>query len=323
MNQFRLSSCFAIVILILLASVLYLSCYTVKMTEQVIITRFGKPIGEPINTAGLNFKVPYIDVVNRFEKRIIAWDGQASEMPTKDKTYILVDTYARWKIIDPRAFFENLRDERRALSRLDDILGSETRNTIARHKLIEVIRTTKDREPQRPEGLNAGLAGNVAVLPPINKGRVMLEEEILERSKGKIKEFGIELLDLRFKRINYNETVRQRIYERMISERAQIAELFRSEGAGEAAKILGNMEKELKSISSKAYKEIEITKGKADAEAIKIYAEAYDQDEGSRSFYEFTRTMETFENTLSNDSMLILTTDSELFKYLKGLTPNE
>lgn len=303
------------------AIVLSLSCYTVDMTEQIIVTRFGKPIGKPIKTAGLKFKTPFIDVVNRFEKRIIAWDGQANEMPTKDKTYIVVDTYARWKIVDPRAFFENLRDERRALSRLDDILGSETRNTIARHKLIEVIRTTKDREPERPEGLSAGLANNVAVLPPITKGRVKLEQEILERSKGKVKEFGIELLDLRFKRINYNETVRQNIYIRMISERAQIAELFRSEGAGEAAKILGNMEKELKRISSTAYKEIQTTKGKADAQAISIYAKAYDQDPEAQSFYEFTRTMETFENTLNTDTMLILGTDSELFKYLKGLPP--
>ncbi|NOX99436.1 MAG: protease modulator HflC [Verrucomicrobia bacterium] len=323
MNKFRLTSCFAIVLFLIVAIVLSLSCYTVDMTEQVIITRFGKPIGETIDTAGLRFKVPFIDEVNRFEKRIMAWDGQANEMPTKDKTYILVDTYARWKIVDARAFFENLRDERRALSRLDDILGSETRNTIARHKLIEVIRTTKDREPERPEGLSSGLSGNVAVLPPITKGRVVLEKEILERSKGKVKKFGIELLDLRFKRINYNETVRRRIYERMISERAQIAELFRSEGAGEAAKILGNMEKELKSISSSAYKKIQITKGDADAKAIKIYAEAYDQDAASKSFYEFTRTMETFENTLGNDTMLILSTNSDLFKYLKGLDSDE
>lgn len=319
MNQFRISSCLAIFIAVAAAIVLFLSCYTVDETEQVIVTRFGKPIGEAITTAGLKFKTPFVDVVNRLEKRIIAWDGQANEMPTQDKTYILVDTYARWKIVDPRAFFENLRDERRALSRLDDILGSETRNTIASHKLIEVIRTTKDREPDRPEGLGSGLIGNVAVLPPITKGRGLLEQEILERSKGKIKEFGIELLDLRFKRINYNETVRQRIYERMISEREQIAELFRSEGAGEAAKILGNMEKELKTISSTAYKQIQITKGEADAKAVNIYAEAYDQDAEARSFYVFTRTMETYENTLDTDSMLILTTDSELFKYLKGV----
>ena len=323
MNKFSLSSCLAIAFIFVAAIIFSLCSYTVDMTEQVIVTRFGKPVGDTIDTAGLKFKAPFIDVVNRFDKRIMAWDGLANEMPTKDKTYILVDTYARWKIVDARAFFENLRDERRALSRLDDILGSETRNTIARHKLIEVIRTTKEREPERPEGLSSGLSGNVAVLPPISKGRGKLEEEILERSKGKIKEFGIELLDIRFKRINYNETVRQRIYERMISERAQIAELFRSEGAGEAAKILGNMEKELKTIDSAAYKTIQITKGEADAKAISIYAEAYDKDEESRSFFEFTRTMETFENTLSNDSMLILTTDSELFRYLKGLDTEE
>ena len=250
MNKFSLSSCLAIAFIFVAAIIFSLCSYTVDMTEQVIVTRFGKPVGDTIDTAGLKFKAPFIDVVNRFDKRIMAWDGLANEMPTKDKTYILVDTYARWKIVDARAFFENLRD-------------------------------------------------------------------------GKIKEFGIELLDIRFKRINYNETVRQRIYERMISERAQIAELFRSEGAGEAAKILGNMEKELKTIDSAAYKTIQITKGEADAKAISIYAEAYDKDEESRSFFEFTRTMETFENTLSNDSMLILTTDSELFRYLKGLDTEE
>lgn len=323
MKTSSISSCLALIILSVSAIILSLSCYTVDMTKQVIVTRFGKPIGEPITTAGLKFKTPFIDVVNRFEKRIIAWDGQANEMPTKDKTYILVDTYARWKIVDPRTFLEKLQNERRALSRLDDILGSATRGTIASHKLIEVIRTTKGREPELPEGLNSGLAGNVSVLPPITKGRVKLEQEILDRSKTEILKYGIELLDIRFKRINYNESVRKHIYERMISERAQIAELFRSEGAGEAAKILGNMEKELKSISSAAYKKIQITKGKADAEAIKIYAEAYDQDPEAQSFYKFTRTMETFENTLDKDTMLILSTDSELFKYLKGLEPDE
>lgn len=323
MNKLRITSCLSIIVIIVAAIVLSLCTFTVQETEQVIVTRFGKPIGEPISKAGLNFKAPFIDVVNRFDKRIISWDGQASEMPTKDKTYILVDTYARWKIVDPLAFFENLQNERRALSRLDDILGSETRNTIASHKLIEAIRTTKDRKPERPEGLSSGLTSNVAILPPISKGRGLLEQEIFNRSKSKVKEFGIELLDLRFKRINYNESVRQRIYERMISEREQIAELFRSEGAGEAAKILGNMEKELKTISSTAYKQIQITKGKADAEAVKIYAEAYDKDDASRSFYEFSRTMETFENTLGNDTMLILSTNSELFKYLKGLDTDD
>jgi len=323
MKEFRLTSCFAIVFVIIVTTLLLLSCYTVNETEQVIITRFGKPIGEPITTAGLKFKTPFIDKVKRFEKRIIAWDGLASEMPTQDKTYILVDTYARWKIVDSRAFFENLRDERSALSRLDDILGSETRNTIASHKLIEVIRTTKDRKPQRAEELRSDLSGNVSVLPPISKGRVLLEQEILDRSKIKVEEFGIKLLDLRFKRINYNETVRKRIYERMISEREQIAELFRSEGAGEAAKIIGSMEKELKDIESTAYKKIQIAKGDADAKATSIYAEAYNQDETSKSFYEFTRTMETFENTLNTDTTLILTTDSQLFKYLKGLDPEE
>ncbi len=302
--------------------VLFSATYTVSEQEQVIITQFGDPVGDPITEAGLRFKMPFIQDINRFEKRILPWDGRPSEMPTKDKTYILVDTFARWRIADALEFFRRLRDERSALSRLDDILGSETRNTIARHELIEVIRTTKDRQPAQPETLTAeaaGRTGKVGVLRSIRKGRTLLEREILEASKDKLAGFGIELLDVRFKRINYNETVRRRIYERMISERQQIAELFRSEGQGEAAKVLGNMERDLKEIESGAYRQVQGIKGEADAKATEIYAAAYDQSPESAEFYEFIRTMEIYGDVLAGDNTLIMSTNSDLFRYLKSI----
>lgn len=302
--------------------VLFSATYTVSEQEQVIITQFGDPVGDPITEAGLRFKMPFIQDINRFEKRILPWDGRPSEMPTKDKTYILVDTFARWRIADALEFFRRLRDERSALSRLDDILGSETRNTIARHELIEVIRTTKDRQPAQSETLTAeaaGRTGKVGVLRSIRKGRTLLEREILEASKDKLAGFGIELLDVRFKRINYNETVRRRIYERMISERQQIAELFRSEGQGEAAKVLGNMERDLKEIESGAYRQVQGIKGEADAKATEIYAAAYDQSPESAEFYEFIRTMEIYGDVLAGDNTLIMTTNSDLFRYLKSI----
>ncbi len=311
-----------LVILLVGLVVLFSATYTVSEQEQVIITQFGDPVGDPITEAGLRFKMPFIQDINRFEKRILPWDGRPSEMPTKDKTYILVDTFARWRIADALEFFRRLRDERSALSRLDDILGSETRNTIARHELIEVIRTTKDRQPAQPETLTAeaaGRTGKVGVLRSIRKGRTLLEREILEASKDKLAGFGIELLDVRFKRINYNETVRRRIYERMISERQQIAELFRSEGQGEAAKVLGNMARDLKEIESSAYRQVQGIKGEADAKATEIYAAAYDQSPESAEFYEFIRTMEIYGDVLAGDNTLIMSTNSDLFRYLKSI----
>ncbi len=316
------TGCFAIIAIIVIIIVGKSSIYTIDETEQVIITQFGKPIGDPIIEPGLKFKTPFIQEVNRFEKRILEWDGYANEMPTKDKTYIVVDTYARWQIVDSKEYFERLRDERSALSRLDDILGSETRNTIAKHELIEVIRTTKERTPTVEKDIaEADLTGSLGKLIPIRRGRSQLEKDIFETSRLKLKEFGIELLDVRFKRINYNESVSKQIYERMISERQQIAERFRSEGAGEAAKILGDMEKELKTIESEAYKEVEIKKGEADAQATDIYAKAFNVSEESADFYEFLRTMELYEEMLSGESTLVLTTDSDLFKYLKAVKP--
>ena len=244
----------AVALLFPLFIVGYDSLYRVGETEQVIITQFGKPVGGVDSDAGLKIKIPFIQKINRIEKRILLWDGAANDMPTKDKLYITVDTFGRWRIKDPLQYFLRLRDERSAQSRLEDILGSETRNAVAKHELIEIIRTTKGREPEVDPLL---VDADIGKLLPIKRGRRQVEEDIYTAASGKLSEFGIELLDIRFKRINYNESVRQKIYARMISERQQIAERFRSEGAGEAAKIIGSKEKELKRIESEAYQKIQ------------------------------------------------------------------
>lgn len=314
----RFSAGSAVIIAMVLGFLFLSSTYTVSETDQVIITQFGKPVGDPVQSSGLHFKVPFIQDVTRFEKRILEWDGRPNEMPTKDKTYIVVDTFGRWRIQDAKQYFLRLRDERSAQSRLDDILGSETRNAIAKHELIELIRTTKDREPERDETI-ADAPGIIGVLYPINKGRARIEEEIFSKAATKLADFGIELLDVRFKRINYNESVRQRIYGRMISEREQIAERFRSEGAGEAAKIMGRKEKDLMEIESGAYKEVQQIRGEADAEAAKIYATAYNQSQDAVEFYAFIKTMETYQEMLGQDSTMILSTDSDIFKFLKQI----
>jgi membrane protease subunit HflC len=305
------------IILILGAIAFYLCTYVVKETDQVILTQFGKPVGEPVTEAGLHFRLPFIQDVNRIEKRFLPWDGPANEMSTKDKTYLIIDTYARWRISDAMQYFLRLRDERSALSRLDDILGSETRNAVAKHELIEIVRTTKDRVAVTDKSLTEGM-GNVGMLYPINVGREKVEQEIFEKAAAKLAGFGIELLDVRFKRINYNETVRRRIYERMVSERQQIAARFRSEGAGEAAKIIGKKERDLQEIESESYKRVQEIYGEADAKASAIYAKAYDSSSESAEFYQFIKTLETYRDVLSSEVSLVLTTDSPLFRLLKA-----
>jgi modulator of FtsH protease HflC len=294
------------------------SLYTVSEGEQILVTQFGSPRGEPVTEAGIHFKVPLIQDVVRIEKRAIEWDGGPNEMPTKDKTYIMVDSFARWRIIDAKQYYLRLREERSAQSRLDDILGSETRNTIAKHELIEVIRSTKDRKAAKDSTLE-DLPGTIGLLYPITRGREQLEEEILKNAAEKLRGFGIELLDVRFKRINYNASVQNRIFSRMISERQQIAERFRSEGAGEAAKITGKKERDLLEIESKAYRTVQEVRGKADAKASEIYAKAFNQDAKSIEFYEFIKTMESYPDMLDKNSMLILTTGSDAFKFLKNI----
>lgn len=256
--------------------------------------------------------------MNRIEKRILEWDGPDTEMPTRDKLYITVDNFARWRISDPKTYFEKIRDERSALSRLNDIIGSETRNVIAAHDLIEVIRSEKDRKPERDEALSAANS-NLGVLPAIRFGRSALNDQILRASQPKVKSWGIELLDVRFKRINYKSGVIEKIYARMSSERLQIADRFRSEGAGEAAKILGRKERDLLAIESGAYRKEQEIKGKADAEATGIYATAYSSSPGAADFYQFTKTLETYQKTLGKDSTVILTSDSDLFRLFKHI----
>mgnify|MGYP003670583822 CR=1 FL=1 len=320
MSQFKL-----IAIVVMLGIAMYIaagSIYTVNEVEQVIITQFGKPVGEPVTTAGMKVKVPFIQDVNAIEKRVLEWDGSPSDMPTKDKLYISVDLFARWRITDPLQYFLRLRDERSAQSRLDDILGSETRNAVAKHELIEIIRTTKDRVPLRDALLSDSERDReIGALVPIQKGRKLVEQEIFLAAAEKVQVFGIELLDIRFKRINYNESVRPKIYDRMISERRQIAERFLSEGNGEAARIRGNRVRELNKIQSEAYREVEEIRGMADAKATEIYAKAYNQSAEAVTFYEFTRTMQAYKSIIADNTTLVLSTDSDLFKFLKGMTP--
>lgn len=321
MNQIK-----GIVILAALGLAIYLamsSVYVVSEVEQMIITQFGKPVGEPVTTAGLKVKVPFIQDVNPIDKRVLEWDGNPSDMPTKDKLYISVDLFARWRITDPLQYFLRLRDERSAQSRLDDILGSETRNAVAKHELIEIIRTTKDRVPLR-DGLlsDAERQLDMGSLVPIQKGRKQVEQEIFAAAAEKVRVFGIELLDIRFKRINYNDSVRPKIFDRMISERRQIAERFLSEGNGEAARIRGNRVRDLNKIQSEAYRQVEEIRGVADAKATEIYAKAYNQSPDAVAFYEFTRTMQAYKSIITEDTTLVLSTDSDLFKFLKGMAPN-
>ena len=309
-----------LVVLGLAIYVLMSSIYTVSEVEQIIITQFGKPVGAPVTSAGLKAKIPFIQEINPIDKRILEWDGSPSDMPTKDKLYISVDLFARWRITDPLQYFLRLRDERSAQSRLDDILGSETRNAVAKHELIEIIRTTKDRVPLRDALLTgAEQELDMGSLVPIQKGRKLVEQEIFIAAAEKVQVFGIELLDIRFKRINYNESVRPKIYDRMISERRQIAERFLSEGNGEAARIRGNRVRDLNKIQSEAYRQVEEIRGVADAKAAEIYARAYNQSPEAVEFYEFTRIMRSYKSIIGENTTLVLSTDSDLFKFLKGM----
>lgn len=301
-----------------------MSCfYTVHQIEQVIITQFGKPVGEPKTEPGLHFKLPFIQTVNRIDNRFLEWDGLPVAIPTRDKTYIHVDTFARWRIENAQTYFVRLKDERSAQSRLEDILGSETRNAIAKHDLIEIVRTDKTRKPVHDESLKTGPVGvwTIGVLPPIAFGRLKIEEEIKKAAAVKLAEFGVELLDLRLKRVNYNPDVLDRIYQRMISERRQIAQRFRSEGEGEAARIAGQKERDLNEIQSTAYRRVQEIRGESDAKATEIYARAYMQSPQAVEFYTFLKSMETYRKILTRESTLVLSTDTDLFRLLKQASP--
>ena len=294
------------------ALLLFASVYTVSETEQVILTQFGRPLGGVLKEPGLHVKVPFIQTVHRFDKRWLEYDGDPNEIPTKDKKYIWVDTYARWRIADPLRFFQAVRDERGGQSRLDDIVDGETRNAVASFDLIEVVRSS-NRPFQVTEEL-AGI-GSAEAMAPVAVGRSRIAQIILEKSARITPEFGIELVDVRFKRLNYVDTVQQKVFERMISERKRIAERSRSEGQGRAAEIRGQKERDMLSASSAGYKTAQEIKGAADAKATTIYASAYGRDP---DLYQFLKSMETLNASLDEKAWLILSTDSELLKYLKS-----
>ena len=306
----RPSNVMQIVVGIALLILLGQSAYTVTETEQVIITQFGEPVGDPVITPGLHFKVPFVQRTNVFDKRFLEWDGSPNQVPTKDRRFIWVDTYARWRITDPLLFFQRLRDERGAQSRLDDVLDGETRNAVASHDLIELVRSTN----RNPDDVLIDSEEEAVILETIERGREEITREILNTAAGRTADLGIELLDLRLKRINYVEEVQQDVFARMIAERQRVAEQFRSEGQGESARINGERERELAQIQSEAYRQAEELRGEADAEATRIYAEAYNRD---ADFYAFTKSLETYEETMDPSTIFILGTDSELLRFLE------
>jgi modulator of FtsH protease HflC len=299
---------FTLLLLILLSS----TTYIVNEGDQAVVTQFGKPVGKPVTTPGLKTKIPFVQTVHMFEKRFLEWEGDPNQVPTKDKRFIWVDTYARWRITDPLKFFQRLRDEQGAQSRLDDILDGETRNTIAKHELIDLVRSTN-----RPFVVAEDIAelSNPEASERVELGRQKLTAEVLQNARRRTGDLGIEILDFRFKRINYVDEVRTEVYARMISERKRIAERYRSEGAGEAARIAGEKERQLQVIESEAYRTAQQIRGKADAEASDIYAAAYNLDS---DFYRFLKSMGTLKSSIDQDTVLVLSTDSELLKYLNA-----
>lgn len=299
-------------VVFVVAIVLLSSFYIVSEMNQVIITQFGEPIGDAITSPGLHMKVPFIQKTNFFEKRWLEWDGDANEIPTKDKKYIWVDTYARWRISEPLIFFQRVRDERGAHSRLDDIIDGETRNAVANFDLIEIVRSS-NREFEITEEI--AILDIASVIPKIETGREKIAQIILEKSSLVTPEIGIELKDVKIKRINYIEDVQRKVFDRMIAERQRIAAKYRSEGDGKSAEIRGQKERELKRIQSEAYRKAQELKGKADAEATKIYAQAYNLDP---EFYQFMKTLEVYRTIMDNQTWLILSTDAEFLKYLKS-----
>ena len=289
--------------------------YVVREDEQVVITQFGRPIGQPETTAGLKIKTPFIQKIDRFDKRILEWDGLANEIPTKDKRFIWLDTTARWRIINSLNFFQSLRTQQNAQSRLDDIINSAARDLVTSHNLVEVVRNSN--RILNLENLNSEEEQTTEQIETIEVGRGKIAQMILEKARENLsEEFGIEILDVQIKRINYVDEVRQKVFLRMISERKRIASKYKSEGEGEAARIEGQMMKEMQRIQSDAYKKAEQIKGLADAEAIQIYAEAHSKDP---EFFAFTQSLETYKKTIgeTKNTKLFLTTDSDLYKYLK------
>ena len=304
------------VFLIIAASVAilmaYTSAYIVNETEQVVVTQWGRVVGTPKQAPGLYFKVPFIQEATYFPKNLLMWDGDPGQIPTLDKTYIWVDVFARWKIVDPIKFFQTVNNTVSAQGRLDDIIDPATRNFITSFRLIEAVR----RSNRELDTFEIGLEDiQKEPVEQIAAGRDKITQGILEQAQPKLSPFGIELVDVKIKRINYVEQVRESVYGRMIAERKQIAEKFRSEGKGEAARIMGEKERDLKRITSEAYRTAQEIKGKADAEATKLYAQAYGVDP---EFYSFTKSLEVYNETLGENSSVVLSTSAEFLKYLKG-----
>ena len=304
---------FSVIITIGIISILLIfggAFYIVNESEQVVITQFGKPVGDPVTTPGLKIKKPFLETANYFDKRFLAWDGEPKQVSTRDKRFININTYARWRISDPLQYAKRLFDESKALTRLGSVLEGATQNAIANHDLIELVRSS-NREYLANNADNEQQSNKDKAI--IKSGRDELTKEILELAKESTFDLGIEILDFQFKRINYVPEVRKKVYERMISERKRIAEEFRSQGAGESARISGQKDRDLKEITSDAYRRSQEIKGKADAEAANIYAAAYNKD---ASFYRFMRTMEIYRETLDKETVLVLSTDGEFLKYL-------
>jgi membrane protease subunit HflC len=307
---------FVVLVILVIAAFGSGALFIIDETKQVVITQFGKPVGQPISSAGLHFKTPFVQQAHYFDKRILNWDGDPNQIPTKDKKYIWVDTTARWKIIDALKFLQSVGNEIGAQSRLDDIINSATRDVITSHLLVEAVRDSNRILESKELGADAIFADEA--LEQIEVGRQQLTRAILEKTKVLAPQYGIEIIDVRIKRVNYVEDVRNKVYDRMIAERKRAAEKYRSEGQGKSAEISGQVGKELKQITSEAYRQAQGIVGKADAEAISIYAGAYSQD---AEFYSFLKTLETYKNTIDENSTIILTTDSDYYKYLKGLGP--
>jgi modulator of FtsH protease HflC len=302
------------IIAILLIIVLFQSTFVVQEYQQVVITQFGRPVGKAITQPGLYFKVPFIQTTNVFEKRFMEWEGDPNQVPTKDKKFIYIDCYARWQITDPLQFFKRLTNENMAQSRIDDIVDGETRNFIAKNNFEELVRSI-NREPANDSA--SGFTSDS--LSTISVGRKAIQQMILEQTNKEFTDLGITILDFRFKRVNYVEKDQEKVFERMRSERFNMAEKFRSEGKGEASKISGERDRDLRKIQSEAFKKAEEIKGKADAEAASIYAAAYNQSAQAKNLYAFLKSMETFEKTFNEKSSIILSTDNELYKYLKSM----
>ena len=309
-----------IAIAVVIFIVLYSGLYTLEEGRQAIIVQFGRPVGEPVTEAGLHLKLPFIQEVRRYEKRLLVWDGDPNQVPTKGREFIWVDTTARWRIVDAKKFLENVASEAGAQSRLNDIIDSVVRDQVSSSELVELVRSASWEVPEDEMLKEIPKEREEALKKEIARGREEITRTILAEAQKIIPQYGIELVDMRIKRLDYVESVREKVYERMISERKRIAAQFRSEGEGRSAEILGTMEKELRQIRSTAYRRVQEVQGKADAEATRIYGKAYNKNP---EFYAFLRTIESYKEKINPNSVLILTTDSDFYQYIKNAKPGQ